>query len=285
MSARKDENILIGGGLVLLAAASYACMGALVKYGKHIPDQQLVFMRNFVCLLVLLPWILIPKPKPLHTKVLPTHLIRAAAGLLNMYCFFYSIRFIILADAMLLNNTMPLFIPLVLLVWKRKKIPLKLIPGLIIGFIGVIFILNPGISLIRPAALIALASGLFMSISMTGIRELGKFEPIYRILFYYFGISSVVSAIPLFWAWHDHTLLTWAILVGVGLFAAVYQFFLTKGYSYAPAQKISPLIYFAVILSGVIDWIFWGIVPGVWSYIGVVLVVIGAIYCIRTEVT
>lgn len=283
MGARKDENILAGGGLILLAAASYACMGALVKLGKVVPDQQLVFMRNFVCLLVLLPWILLPKPKALATPVLGTHLIRAVAGLLNMYCFFFSIRYILLADAMLLNNTMPLFIPLVLLVWKGKKIPLKLIPGLIIGFIGVIFILRPSMELFKPAALVALASGFFMSISMAGIRELGKFEPIYRILFYYFLISSIISFIPLFWGWEFHTPLTWLILVGVGIFAAVYQYFLTKGYQYAPAQKISPLIYFAVILSGAFDWIFWGDVPELMSYIGVVLVIAGAIYCIRTE--
>jgi len=284
MIARKDENMLIGGGLVLLAAASYACMGVLVKFGKDIPDQQLVFMRNFVCLLLILPWVMLPKPKPLQTQVLTIHIFRAVAGLLNMYCFFFSIRYIILADAMLLNNTMPLFVPLVLLVWKRKKIPLKLIPGLIIGFAGVLFILHPGMTLFRPAALIALASGLFMSLSMAGIRELGKFEPIYRILFYYFAISSLVSAIPLFWAWRLHTPMTWFILLGIGIFAAVYQFFLTKGYQYAPAQKISPLIYFAVVLSGVFDWAFWGIVPDWMSYVGVFLVIVGAIYCIRTEV-
>lgn len=284
MGARKDENTWAGGGLILLAAASYACMGALVKFGKAIPDQQLVFMRNGVCLLVLLPWILLPKPKPLQTQVLKTHLIRAIAGLLNMYCFFFSIRYILLADAMLLNNTMPLFIPLVLLVWKRKAIPLKLIPGLAIGFIGVLFILRPSKDLFQPAALIALASGIFMSISMAGIRELGKFEPIYRILFYYFAISSLISAVPLFWSWKNHEPLTWLILAGVGIFAAVYQYFLTKGYQYAPAQKISPLIYFAVILSGLFDWIFWGDVPGILSYAGVVLVIVGAIYCIRTEV-
>ncbi|MCC5831931.1 MAG: DMT family transporter [Chlamydiales bacterium] len=284
MDVCKEENILSGGGLILLAAASYACMGALVKFGEAIPDQQLVFIRNFVCLLVVLPWILLPKPKSLRTPLLGTHLIRATAGLLNMYCFFFSIRYILLADAMLLNNTMPLFIPFVLLAWKGIKIPLKLIPGLITGFIGVIFILHPTLSLFRPAALVALASGFFMSISMVGIRELGKFEPLYRILFYYFLITSIISAIPLFWAWKTATLLSWLILIGVGIFAAVYQFFLTKGYQYAPAQKISPLIYFSVILSGVFDWIFWGDKPPIISYIGVVLVILGAIYCMRTVI-
>lgn len=282
MTEEKDR-LIFGCVMILLASTAYACMGALVKAGKGISDQQLVFMRNFICLVLILPWILLPKPRSVATQVLPMHAVRAVAGLLNMYCFFFSIRYILLTDAMLLNNTMPLFLPFVRFFWHGKKIQLKLIPGLILGFIGVVLILHPTANLFRPAALVALASGLFMSISMAGIRELGKFEPLYRILFYYFGISSLLSVIPLFWAWQNYGFMMWVILIGIGVLAAIYQYFLTKGYQYASAQKISPLIYFAVILSGVFDWIFWNNVPHFFSYIGVVLVLIGAIYCIKTE--
>ena len=280
---QKSDNLLAGGGFIVLAAVAYACMGALVKWGGKIPDEQLVFARNFVCLLVLFPWIFLPKFKPLKTKVFPTHIVRALAGLLNMYCFFYSIRYILLTDAMLLNNTMPLFLPLILWVWQGEKISKILIPGIVIGFLGVLFILRPGVSILQPASLAALASGLFMSISMAGIRELGKFEPIYRILFYYFAISTLLSAIPLIWAWENQTLILWLILLGVGVFAAIYQYFLTLGYQYAPASKISPLIYFAVVLSGIFDWMFWQNIPDMFSYIGVVLVLIGAIWCVKIE--
>ncbi len=280
---KNKDSILIGGGLILLAATAYACMGALVKWGGKIPDQQLVFARNLICLLVILPWIFLPKPKTLKTQVLPTHIIRGLAGLLNMYCFFYSIRYILLTEAMLLNNTMPLFLPLILWIWRGEKISKMLIPGLVIGFLGVIFILHPGTAILRPASLLALASGFFMSISMAGIRELGKFEPLYRILFYYFAISTLLSAIPLLWGWQSHHSALWLILLGVGIFAAIYQYFLTLGYQYASASKISPLIYFAVILSGVFDWVFWHKSPDIYSYIGVILVMIGAIWCIRIE--
>jgi drug/metabolite transporter (DMT)-like permease len=278
---RKSENALAGGGFILVASAAYACMGALVKFGGKIPDQQLVFFRNFICLLLIVPWLLLPKPKPLKTSVFPTHLLRSVAGLLNMYCFFYSIRYIILTDAMLLNNTMPLFVPLVVWIWKGEKLPPKLIPGLIIGFVGVLLILRPGISLFQPAALVALASGIFMSISMAGNRELGKIEPLFRILFYYFAISSIVSAFPLLWGWENHTAFLWLILLGVGITGAIYQYFLTLGYEYASASKISPFIYFAVILSGLFDWLFWHKPPHITSYIGTILVIIGAVWSVR----
>ena len=84
----ENDNLFLGVLFILVASIAYACMGVVVKLGGKLPDTQLVFARNFVCLLVLLPWILIPKPKPIKTQVIGTHIIRALAGLLNMYCFF-----------------------------------------------------------------------------------------------------------------------------------------------------------------------------------------------------
>lgn len=281
--ADQKESVFVGSFFIFLAAIAYASMGALVKFGKKIPDEQLVFMRNFICLICLAPWLLIP-PKSIKTQEIKTHTIRAIAGLLNMYCFFISIRYIILTDAMLLNNTMPLFLPLIQLVWHKEKFPLKLIPGLAIGFLGVLLILRPGAGIFNFASLLALASGFFMSISMAGIRELTKSEPIYKIMFYYFALSSLISAIPLVWSWKNPSLIAWTILLGVGVFAASYQFFLTKGYTYALASRISPVIYFAVIFSAILDWAFWGVVPFLSSFIGIVFVVIGAIVCMRIDV-
>lgn len=278
------NNIPLGALFIFLAALCYACMGAVVKFSRdYSTDAQLVFIRNAVCLVLLLPWILLPKPKPLKSPVFHVHLIRAAAGLLNMYCFFYSIRFILLSDAMLLNNTMPLFIPLIMFLWKKEKIPVALVPGLVLGFLGVLLILRPGTDIFQPAAFFALASGFFMSISMAGIRELGFTEPLYRILFYYFSISTVISAIPLFWSWKSQSLLLWGALISIGIFAAAYQYLLTKGYEKAPASRISPIIYVAVVISGLFDWIFWNQIPATLSYFGVVLVFIGAYICIRVE--
>lgn len=280
----EKENIRKGALLVLLAAISYACMGAVVKFLREgSTDAQLVFFRNFLCLVFFLPWIFLHKPKKLKTTVLPIHIVRAFAGLLNMYCFFYSIRYILLSDAMLLNNTMPLFLPLVMLVWQKEKISLKLLPALIIGFIGVVIILKPTSAIFHLGSLLALLSGLFMSISMAGIRELSFIEPIYRILFYYFAISSLVSFIPLFFSWQTPDLSVIILWLLLGLFAALYQFFLTKGYQTADAIRVSPIIYFAVILSGLFDFFFWHQVPDLSSFIGIPVVLIGALLAIRRE--
>lgn len=280
----RAENLKLGVLYVFLASVAYACMGVLVKFGtSKVTNEQMVFMRNFVCLVLLMPWIFLPKTKSLRTPVIGIHLIRGIAGLLNMYLFFYSIRYILLADAVLLNNTMPLFVPFVLWIWTGKKISWKLLPGLLLGFIGIIMVLQPGITIFQPAALMALGSGVFMSISMSGIRELGNTEPTYRILFYYFAIASFFSFFPLFWAWENPSLYVWLILIGIGITAAIYQLLLTQGYQSANASKVSPIIYTAVILSAFFDWLIWDAKPHLLTYFGIILVCIGAILTLRSE--
>ncbi len=280
----REENIFKGALFIFFSAVCYTVMGILVKASNGIVENsQLVFVRNFVSLCVLLPFLFYPKKVPLSTKVLGTHLIRGITGLLNMYSFFYSLHFILLSDAMLLNNTMPLFIPLILWIWKGRKISLSLALGMVVGFLGVAFILQPNRSLFHPAAFFALASGLLMAISMTGVRTLSKTEPILRILFYYFIIATTLSFFPLLKTGLPLTIHAWILLLGVGISAMVYQVFLTMGYQQAPASKVSPFIYFAVVLSAIYDWIFSKETPDLYSLLGIVLVIAAAIFCTRKE--
>lgn len=280
----RTQNLTKGSFYIFLAACAYSVMGACAKLSyAEANDRQIVFARSFLCLLFLMPWVLFPKPKPLATSCLKIYMVRSIAGLLNMYCFFASIRYILLSDAMLLNNTMPLFIPLVMWVWKREPIPMALIPGLLLGFLGVGVILRPGLEIVNPAALLALASGLFMSVSMAGVQELSRSEPLYRILFYYFAISTGISLLPLFVHWQPLSSTTYLELLGVGFFAAITQFCLTRGYNYASATKVSPVIFTTVILSGAIDWAVWKVKPDLFSWIGALLVIASALLCLRAK--
>lgn len=279
------ENIPLGSLYLIIAALCFATMGAIVKFlSTRIGDDQILFMRNFIGLLILLPHLFVMKGRDLKTKFFHNHFIRAVANVLALYCLFYAIRHILLADAILLNNTMPLFVPFVLLVWNKEKVPKAIFLPLIIAFVGVILVLHPGLNLIHVASIIALFSGLFMAISTVGVRLLGKHEPFYRIMFYTFAITSLITVFPLFWHWQNPTTLAWLALIGVGVFGFGYQFLIIKAYQIASPTKISPLIFLSVVVSGIYDWIFWDQIPKWISYVGLVLILVGSYLCTRVEV-
>jgi drug/metabolite transporter (DMT)-like permease len=178
----------------------FAFMGVAVRYSSAtLPNEVIVFLRNCFGLLFLSPWLFKSGLKNLATKRLPEQVFRALSGLAAMYCFFYAIAHLQLAEAVLLNFSAPLFIPLIALVWLGETVPARLMFAIITGFVGVCLILKPGMMLLQPAAFIGLASALFAALAMVTIRRLSETEPIIRIVFYFSIVSTLVSAFPLLW--------------------------------------------------------------------------------------
>lgn len=97
------------GALYMVAAALlFAAMGAAVKAAsRELPNAMVVFFRNAVGFLALLPWLLRGGVANLRTHHFPEHVVRGLAGLAAMFCFFYAIAHLRLADAMLLNQSHP----------------------------------------------------------------------------------------------------------------------------------------------------------------------------------
>ncbi len=133
---------------MVASAALFAAMGAGVKLAaRELPNAMVVFFRNGVGLAVLLPLLLRKGLRGLHTRDVPGHIVRGLSGLASMYCFFYAIAHLRLADAVLLNQSVPLFIPLVGSLWLGERFPVRLWGVIGLGFAGILLILKPGTAL------------------------------------------------------------------------------------------------------------------------------------------
>ena len=126
---------------------------------------------------------------------------RGLAGVAAVSCYFYAIARLPLADAVLLNQSIPLFVPLVERVWLGEPIPPRLWRVLLIGFAGLLLILRPGFGVFQPVALVGLASAALASIAQVGIRRLTRTEPVTRIVFYFGLIASLAAAPPAALTW------------------------------------------------------------------------------------
>lgn len=265
-----------------LAALLFAGMGAAVKAASHeLPNAVVVFFRNATGLLALLPWLLRAEAPGLGTRQLGGHLLRGLAGLAAMYCFFFAIAHMALADAVLLNYSLPLFLPVIERVWLEEPLPSGLGRPLAVGFLGVLLILRPGPGLFRPVALVGLLAALFGALAQVGVRRLTRTEPVTRIVFYFGLIASLVSALPLPWTWRAPRPATWGVLLATGVLATAGQLCLTRAYSLAPAGRVGPFIFTGVVFAGAIDWAVWGTLPDGFSLAGTLLVTAAAILALR----
>lgn len=278
---------LAGALFVLSASFMFAAMGALVKIvSRSLTNDMVVFFRNFCALVFILPWICYLRPHGgVKTALFQLHLIRSLAGLGAMYCFFYAIAQLQLSEACLLAATAPLFIPVIAYVWIREPVAQKIRGAIIIGFIGIVLILKPGLGVFQPVAIVGLAAGVLAALAMVSIRRMSTSEPTIRIVFYFTVLGTLISAVPLIWSWRSPQPKIWWLLVLIGLLAAVGQILLTKGYRLAPAAQVGPFTYGNVVFATLFGWIFWGESLDAMAWVGAVLICIAGIIATRRTKT
>lgn len=277
------DNPVRGAVLASGAALMFASMGGLIRLSSaQLPNEQVVFFRNLFGLLVLLPVVWQRGERiDLRTARPGLHLVRSLFGLAAMYCFFYALSVLPLANAVLLNFTAPLFIPFVAMLWLGERVSPRIWFAILIGFSGVLLILRPGGGLYARGALFGLASGAFAAVAMVSLRKLSATEPALRVVVYYGVICTLVSLLPAVWSWQPVDPHLFVILAGAGVFATLGQYLLSRGYGCAPAAQIAPFTYTSVVFAAVYGWLFWRELPGWGTAGGTLLVAIAGVLAMR----
>ena len=258
---------------MIAAGFFFALMATGVQIAsERLPSTSVVFFRNLVSLIFITPFALRAGWQGLHTRRFGEHLLRTAAGLGSMYCFFIAIHHLRLADAVLLQYTLPLFVPLVESAWLREPMPRRFWGPIIVGFLGVVLVLKPGLGLFHGAALIGLSAGLLSAVAQTGVRRMTSTEPAARIIFYFSLLSTTASSIPAALNWVPPGMTQLGILVLVGACATVAQTLMTRAYSCAPASEVGAFTYVNVAFAMLFDWVRLGRLPDLFSVAGAVLI-------------
>lgn len=267
----------------LLAAASFALMGSLIKFATaELNNPMVVVLRNAFGLLVLAPWLFRHPLNRLATARPGMHLLRCVIGLSAMYCFFFAIGELPLATAMLFNYATPLYVPLIAWLWLGEKPAWRLLPIVLLGFAGVALILRPGgDSFADWAGLVGLGAGVLAAAAFVSIRRLSRTEPPLRIVFWFTSLSLGLSLLPLFWAWQTPSAGALGLMAGAGLCASGGQLALTRAYSLAPAAQVAPFNYLVVLFAAGLGWLIWQEVFDPLSIIGALLVIGSSLLALR----
>lgn len=270
------QHLPLGIFFAVLAALCAALMGLMVKIiGDRATIVTSLFARYAISIVLILPWVLKRPKAAVIASDVKQLCARSFFTLLSVGGFFYALNFIPLANAIVLNNTSPLFIPIV--VWFFFKIPTphKAWIGLALGFTGVLMVLQPQIGGFQAASWIALASGATAAIAFVLIRSLTKTTPTLQILFYNFLVGLIASGLLLPFSYRPIHTDVFLPLVSIGIFGMGYQIFSTLALAKSPARFVTPFLYFSVVFGVFADYFYWHLVPGHFSLIGIVAIILG----------
>lgn len=270
----------IGILLCILAFLGASILSGFVKAASNagLATQEILFFQSVVALVILIPWIFKSGVKNLVPKNKVLIICRSLTGIMFMYLFYLSIRFVPLVNAMLLRNTSPLFIPVLILLFFRKKISMQVTVTMIIGFTGVVLVLNPGRGFLRPGDIIALSSGFMAALGTILLKRLeDRGETIPVIMLFYLIITMVVMGIWSITVWKTPHGILWLYLVFTGILYAAYQILFLLALKHASPVVVAPFIYFGVVFAGIVDWIGWQQMPSHMAIIGSGVVITGAV--------
>ena len=262
-------------GALLLATSAllFAVMGVLIReVSETVNNETVVFFRNLVGVFFFLPMIAYRGFGPFRTQRLGNHFLRTFYGLGAMYCFFYAIAHLPLADAMVFTYAAPVFTPVLAWWWLRESLTPRMLFMVMLGFVGVLLVAKPSGALFEAKALAGVGASLLAACAFVSIRAMSDSEPASRIVFYFSTFSALLSCIPLLWAWQPLSIRELQFLLAIGLVATTSQLVMSKAYALAPPGKIGPLSYLAIIFSGIFAWLLWGEVPGLSSWLGAGLI-------------
>jgi len=272
-------------GYALLSAAGFAMMAACVRVASEsLPQLEVVFFRNFIALLMLLP-LLRHHRVSLKTRRFDLHLLRAGAGLSAMYLYFHAINGLHLSDALLLNYTSPVFIALFAVLWLKEHWTVARRIALGLSLVGLGLLFHPSADMVSIAGLCGLASGAFAGLALTTTKRLSDTDSPVSIVIWFALLASVVSAMPLLWSFVLPQGVQWAWLLAVGLFGSLGQLCLTSAYKRAPVTRVSPLGYTGLLFAGLIGFVAWNELPDLPGLAGMLLITAAGITVARERST
>lgn len=265
-------------GSVVLFAGMTVCVKML---GQDVPTGQTIFVRGLISMgvMALIAW-QAGQPQLLKTGNWRSHALRSLSGTVSMFCLFVGVTMIPLADATAISFTAPMFLTVLAMVFLGERIHRFRWTALGIGFLGVMIMIGPHLSLgaatssdQQLGALIALSAALFSAIAMTFLRKMSVGEHAITITFYFSLTFTICSALTALLGWVVPTSTQWLLIVLAGLFGVFGQLLMTYSYRYAEASTIAPLDYSNMVMAIILGFVFFDEIPSLSVWIGAPLVV------------
>ncbi len=191
------DRVRRGIALVSLGSLTLVAMATLVKHvGERLPAMEIFFFRSLIGFFLVLAVLWRDPFEALRTKRPGMHFVRGATGAVGNACFFWTLTHMLLADAMALQFSRPLFmIPLAILFlgefvgWNRIGVAL-------IGFVGIVVYARPFTAGFEPGVFVGALGAFTGGLVVICIKRLQTSEPTRVIMFYYAFWNALIAAVP-----------------------------------------------------------------------------------------
>lgn len=273
-----------GIAFMVSAMLCFSVMSAAIRHASAmVPTPELVFMRNLMSLLLLLPfavWLGLPALKTRRFKI---HFYRSSAGIIGMELWFYALSVISLNVATAITFSTPIYVTLGAIIFFGERVGWRRWMAIAIGFIGVIIILRPGTEAFEPLVGFAIGASFMQATAGLLIKNLSRTESAFVTLFYMSMIMTGLSfplAVPV---WQAPSLEQLGWMLAIAASSTLAHYCLINAYMHAEAQVIMPFDFTRLLFTAVIAWFAFGEVLDAWTLTGALVILTSTVYVAHRE--
>ena len=247
---------------------------------------EILAIRSGVALIVLAALLLVRQDllayaRPRRMKL---NLLRNTVHYASQYAWALALTMLPLATVFSLEFTMPAWTAL-LAVWLLQEKMTKSRAGVVVlGLVGVLVILRPGIASINPAALLVLMAAFGYAITMIATKKLTATETTFGIVFWMaviqFPLSLAGSNPAVFLHLHARNIIA---ALAVGIAGLTSHYCLSNAFRAGDATLVVPLDFLRIPLIAVVGWAFYDEKLDIFVLLGAMIIIAGVLWNLRTE--
>lgn len=301
---KTTNNNIQGVGFLVLALLIFSLQDIAVKWiGGDYSVIEIVVFRSIIALPATLVLFRLEgnRGRP-TTKRHKLEYVRGFFYFLSFTTYMMGVAALPLAELATIRNSAPLMITFLSVVWLGERVGPRHWLALVVGFVGVLFIVKPGAATFNLGSIFTLIATLFYAVNAMLTRKLRTSDSSATMAYYsslvYLVAALILAPLPvvvgempdahpsiafLFRAWTMPSLLDLVIMCGLGLVWAAGMYFIARAYSMTQASVVAPFEYVALPISAMWGFMFWQEVPTWATWIGAFLTVGSGLYVLYQE--
>lgn len=269
------------------ALLSFTTMALSVRsLSKVLSIFEILTLRSCFGVVFLLCVVLVrPSLRPqLATRRVGLNVVRNATHFISQYAWATSLTLLPLATVFSLEFTMPFWATLLAVVILNERLTPGRIVAVVLGLIGVLVILRPGIATFHPASLLILGAAFGYAVFNILTKKISETDSVFSIVFWMNAMQAPIGLAGSDWA--AFLKLGYAELpaaFGFCIAGMSAHFCLTNAYRWGDAMLVLPIDFLRVPLIAVIGWWFFGETIDIFVFLGAAIMLAGILWNLRTE--
>ena len=244
---------------------------------------QVMEFRSTIGLMLLLPLVYrAGGPAGLRTRRPLRHVARNLVHYGAQLGWFLALTLIPLGEVVAIEFTTPIWTAILATAFLGERMNGGKILAVVLGLIGVVVIVRPGLSAVNVGQLIALMAAVAFGVSITMVKSLTRTDTTLQIIFWMTVVQSIAGFVPaiVVWTWPSATAWGWLLVVAFcGTFS---HYCMARAMLYADATIVVPMDFLRVPLTALAGWLIYAERMDLLTVLGAAMILGGNLLNLRS---